>query len=251
MGLFNRFKSNKNKHAEEFKKAYEANDMEKVNHVLVDWLDDGPHNALFGLAMAILVATRRDKDLVEALAIYKSSIEQDKEDSILFDWYNSTALRLLDEWAGEEINKNPELKNKMDGASKNDCSNTDFEDLTCKEFSAKFKELYEAFADNDDVINRKIFEKFRNTNRVKLIAGGNCEELKGYISQCRFFIGARTHATIAAYSSCIPTLVMGYSVKSRGIAKDLFNDYAHFVVPVQDLESKEISPVCSNFFKAP
>ena len=40
MGLFNRFKSNKNKHAEEFKKAYEANDMEKVNHVLVDWLDD-------------------------------------------------------------------------------------------------------------------------------------------------------------------------------------------------------------------
>lgn len=151
MGLFNRFKSNKNKHAEEFKKAYEANDMEKVNHVLVDWLDDGPHNALFGLAMAILVATRRDKDLVEALAIYKSSIEQDKEDSILFDWYNSTALRLLDEWAGEEINKNPELKNKMDGVSKNDCSNTDFEDLTCKEFSAKFKELYEAFADNDDV----------------------------------------------------------------------------------------------------
>lgn len=93
--------------------------------------------------------------------------------------------------------------------------------------------------DNDDVINRKIFEKFRNTNRVKLIAGGNCEELKGYISQCRFFIGARTHATIAAYSSCIPTLVMGYSVKSRGIAKDLFNDYAHFVVPVQDLESKD------------
>lgn len=93
--------------------------------------------------------------------------------------------------------------------------------------------------DNDNVINREIFEKYRNTNRVYLISGGNCEELKGYIAQCRFFVGARTHATIAAYSSCIPTLVIGYSVKSRGIAKDLFNDYAHFVVPVQDLESKD------------
>lgn len=93
--------------------------------------------------------------------------------------------------------------------------------------------------DNDNVINREIFEKYRNTNRVYLISGGNCEELKGYIAQCRFFVGARTHATIAAYSSCIPTLVIGYSVKSKGIAKDLFDDYNHFVVPVQDLERED------------
>lgn len=149
MGLFNRFKGNKNKHAEDFKKAYEMKDMGKVRNVLADWLDKGPHNALFGLAMAILVATRRDKELAEALAIYKSSIEQDKGDSNLFDWYNSTALRLLDEWAGEELNKNPELKDKMDEASPNDISDTDFENLTCKEFSAKFKELYDSLADDD------------------------------------------------------------------------------------------------------
>ena len=40
----------------------------------------------------------------------------------------------------------------------------------------------------------------------------------------RFFIGARTHATIAAYSTLIPTMVLGYSVKSRGIAKDIFGE---------------------------
>ena len=40
----------------------------------------------------------------------------------------------------------------------------------------------------------------------------------------RFFIGARTHATIAAYSTLIPTMVLGYSVKSKGIAKDIFGE---------------------------
>ena len=62
-------------------------------------------------------------------------------------------------------------------------------------------------------------------------------ELKGYIARCRFFVGARTHATIAAYSSCVPTLVLGYSVKSRGIAIDLFGTDDHYVLPVQSLDN--------------
>lgn len=53
------------------------------------------------------------------------------------------------------------------------------------------------------------------------------------------FIGARTHATIAAYSSNVPTLAVGYSVKARGIARDLFGDYENYVIPVQQLQEKE------------
>ena len=67
-----------------------------------------------------------------------------------------------------------------------------------------------------------LYKKFKDTNRVILLEDHNCEELKGFISRCRFFVGARTHATIAAYSTCVPTLVVGYSIKSRGIATDLF-----------------------------
>jgi polysaccharide pyruvyl transferase WcaK-like protein len=63
-------------------------------------------------------------------------------------------------------------------------------------------------------------------------------ELKGFISRCRYFIGARTHATIAAYSTCVPTLVVGYSVKSIGIARDLFGTEHGYVLPVQQLQSK-------------
>lgn len=89
---------------------------------------------------------------------------------------------------------------------------------------------------------RELYEAFRDTGRVVEIGDGSCEELKGYISRCRLFVGARTHATIAAYSSCIPTLVVGYSVKARGIARDLFGTEEHFVIPVQSLETEEDLP---------
>ena len=85
---------------------------------------------------------------------------------------------------------------------------------------------------------RYLYDKFKNTNRVVMIEDANCVELKGYISKCRFFIGARTHATIAAYSTCVPTLVVGYSVKARGIAKDLFGTYENYVLPVQELKKE-------------
>ena len=74
-------------------------------------------------------------------------------------------------------------------------------------------------------------------DRVVLIEDHNCEHLKGFIARCRFFVGARTHATIAAYSSLIPTLVLGYSVKSKGIAIDLFGTDEYYVLPVQKLSN--------------
>ena len=85
----------------------------------------------------------------------------------------------------------------------------------------------------------QLYEEFRNTGRVIEILDGSCTELKGYIARCRFFIGARTHATIAAYSSGVPTLVVGYSVKARGIAKDLFGTEENYVLPVQSLKQSD------------
>lgn len=64
----------------------------------------------------------------------------------------------------------------------------------------------------------------------------NSKELKYIISKCRYFVGARTHSTIAAYSSCVPTLVLGYSIKSVGIAKDLFGTENHYVISSHKLK---------------
>ncbi|KKI91436.1 hypothetical protein WQ54_14770 [Bacillus sp. SA1-12] len=78
---------------------------------------------------------------------------------------------------------------------------------------------------NDYEVLFKYFEEFKNTGRVIILPDNlNAIQYKGYIARMRFFIGARTHATIAAYSNYVPTMVLGYSVKSKGIAKDLFGE---------------------------
>lgn len=93
---------------------------------------------------------------------------------------------------------------------------------------------------NDDLtVLSELYEEYKESNRVVLIEDSNCMKLKGYIARCKLFVGARTHATIAAYSSCVPTLVLGYSVKSRGIAKDLFGTDKNYVLPVQELNNPE------------
>lgn len=61
------------------------------------------------------------------------------------------------------------------------------------------------------------------SGRVKLAPRNlNAAQLKYLISHCRFFIGARTHATIGAFSTGVPTISIAYSVKAKGINKDLF-----------------------------
>lgn len=81
----------------------------------------------------------------------------------------------------------------------------------------------------------QLYEEFKDTGRVFMVEDQNCMQLKDIISGCEFFVGARTHATIAAYSTCVPTLVVGYSVKARGIARDLFGSEEGYVLPVQQL----------------
>lgn len=89
---------------------------------------------------------------------------------------------------------------------------------------------------NDDRLPLTIlYNKFKDTGRICMIEDHNAEELKGYIARCRFMVVARTHASIAAYSTQVPTLVVGYSIKARGIAKDIFGTEENYVIPVQSL----------------
>jgi polysaccharide pyruvyl transferase WcaK-like protein len=95
--------------------------------------------------------------------------------------------------------------------------------------------IYEG--NNDYEVLQHFYEHYRATGRVILLPGDlSAVQYKGYIGRMRFFIGARTHATIAAYSNLVPTMVLGYSVKSRGIAKDIFGE-EKLVLQLNELSS--------------
>lgn len=95
-----------------------------------------------------------------------------------------------------------------------------------------------AYQNDDREVLNILFEKYKKTKRISLQEDADCCILKNVISQCDFFIGARTHATIAAYSTGIPTLVTGYSNKSIGIATDLFGNWKNYVVDIRKAESE-------------
>lgn len=97
--------------------------------------------------------------------------------------------------------------------------------------------VFRTEGDYDMIPHLKLYKKYKDTGRVSIISDTSlsCKHLKHIISQCRFLITARTHASIAAYSSIVPTLVLGYSIKSIGIAVDLFGTSDNYVVSTDNL----------------
>jgi colanic acid/amylovoran biosynthesis protein len=93
---------------------------------------------------------------------------------------------------------------------------------------------------NDFELLNQYYKEFKDTSRVIILPDNlTAMQYKGYISRMKFFIGARTHATIAAYSQSIPTMVLGYSVKSKGIAKDLFGE-EKLVLGINEISNSNI-----------
>ncbi|MBQ2173590.1 MAG: polysaccharide pyruvyl transferase family protein, partial [Alphaproteobacteria bacterium] len=98
-----------------------------------------------------------------------------------------------------------------------------------------------SFSDDMDEL-RPIYNKYKSSGRVLLIDDDtlNACQLKYIISKCKVFVGARTHATIAAYSTGVPTLSIGYSVKARGIARDLFGSGEGMTVSIKDIGGTDV-----------
>ena len=93
--------------------------------------------------------------------------------------------------------------------------------------------------DNDLDALHAIKARFADEERVFILPGTlNALQYKGYVKRLRALVTARTHVSIAAYSTCVPTLVIGYSVKARGIARDLFGNEDGHLIPAQELSGE-------------
>ncbi len=92
---------------------------------------------------------------------------------------------------------------------------------------------------NDDRnLLEKLYNQFKNSGRVFLVAKKNelnANQLKYIISKCKVMVTSRFHVAIASFSQSIPTLVVGYSVRTLGIANDLFGSTEKYILPVQQL----------------
>jgi len=82
-------------------------------------------------------------------------------------------------------------------------------------------------ANDDYLFLKKVWEGLTEQEKQRVaLLGDNYDaaQTKWLISKLKGFVGARTHATIASLSSAVPTIVIAYSIKGRGIVQDVFND---------------------------
>lgn len=122
------------------------------------------------------------------------------------------------------ITLNGRFANEVLGLIEHILSDTDLHILLIPHVTWVFKTQ----SQDDREIARLIADHFGNNERIDIldIDSLNYCQIRNVISKCWAFIGARTHAVISSYSTCVPAIALGYSIKSRGIAKDLGLDEA-------------------------
>ena len=93
--------------------------------------------------------------------------------------------------------------------------------------------------DNDMDALSAIKARFADESRVFMLPDHlNAMQYKGYVKRLSGLVTARTHVSVAAYSTFVPTLVIGYSAKARGIARDLFGSEEGHLIPAQELSGE-------------
>ena len=108
------------------------------------------------------------------------------------------------------------------------------------------------YPNNDDhLLMQKIINHLDiSKERLTLIDRNyNAQQLKWIISQMELFIGCRTHSTIASLSSEVPTLSIGYSMKARGINKDIFGHH-DWLVPLDELQPEFLTEKAATLLNA-
>ncbi|MGA2782360.1 MAG: polysaccharide pyruvyl transferase family protein [Smithella sp.] len=88
---------------------------------------------------------------------------------------------------------------------------------------------------NDLAICEALANRLNMPDRVIMLGDNhNASQTKYVISQCDYFIGARTHSTISSLSSGVPTLSIAYSQKAYGINQKMFG-HTNYVIPISSL----------------
>ncbi|MCQ2339986.1 MAG: polysaccharide pyruvyl transferase family protein [Paludibacteraceae bacterium] len=102
--------------------------------------------------------------------------------------------------------------------------------------------------EDDYTVCLQLCEQFQSNRITVAPAFETPIEAKNYIAGLDFFMGARMHATIAAFSAGVPVLPMAYSRKFNGLYKETLN-YNYLIDLKQDTMNQIIDMVQESFNK--
>lgn len=93
---------------------------------------------------------------------------------------------------------------------------------------------------NDHLLLNEIRRRVRDDDRIQILPDDlSASETKWVISKLSGLVAARTHATIASISSCVPTISIAYSTKAYGLNSAIFG-HEKYLIHARDLNPRTI-----------
>jgi hypothetical protein len=151
-------KSSKVDYAQEFKDAFENQDAGKISKIMGEWKEYNMDDANFGLAMVIMGSLNDNIKFNETFEIYLQVVQEKPDNPELFDWFNSTAISLIEKRCDEDIGFSTMFNNKY---KSNQSSNN---------YAQEFLRLFEDIVYNDNA------DKLRELQDVVDVWEENCPQ---------------------------------------------------------------------------
>lgn len=105
----------------------------------------------------------------------------------------------------------------------------------------------ERHIENDYAVSYDLWREYKNPNLILAPFALGPIEIKSYMAGLDFFMGARMHATIGAFSSGVPVVPMAYSRKFNGLFLDTLS-YNH-MVDMKTMDNEDIVEIIRNAFE--
>lgn len=100
--------------------------------------------------------------------------------------------------------------------------------------------------ENDYEVSYELWRKYNSSQLVLAPFAFGPMEIKSYISGMDFFMGARMHSTIGAFSAGVPVVPMAYSRKFNGLFMDTL-DYPYIVDLKMQKQDEILNVIEENF----
>lgn len=126
-------------YAQEFKDAFDNQDVEKINQTMSEWIQEGLDDANLGLALIMLGSADENVEFSKTFEMYMAVMDNEPVNESLFDWFHSTAINYMERRVDDDIGFSEMFNNPYKSRRPSN------------DYASEFLNLFEGIVENDKV----------------------------------------------------------------------------------------------------
>lgn len=126
-------------YAQEFKDAFDNQDMEKINQIMSEWIQEGLDDANLGLALIMLGSVDKNVEFSKTFEMYMVVMDNEPVNESLYLWFHSTAIKYMERRVDNDIGFSEMFNNRYKSRS------------PLYDYASEFLNLFEGIVENGNV----------------------------------------------------------------------------------------------------